>query len=128
MANILLLQSDRQLAANIQGFLNRRGHSLDTHSDPQTAVMAADKQPPDLIIIDLLLAGRSGVEFLYELRSYTEWQNIPVIVTGTLSPDEQQAYRALFAQLNVTTYLYKPSFSLGALAEEIEGIIQPIPA
>jgi DNA-binding response OmpR family regulator len=70
VANILFLESDRILASNLTKVFKRVGHQVSWHVDPQAAVLAADKNQPDLVIMDLLLAGRSGIEFLYEFRSY----------------------------------------------------------
>ncbi len=124
-ARILLLEGDHQLAKNFQTFLTKKGYIVFTHSDLQQAILDADKNPPDLVVLDLMLANRSGVEFLYELRSYPEWQNIPAIALGRLPQDEQESYSSAFAQLNVSAYLHKPTVSLNQLSEEIEKLLQP---
>src|SRR5205085_980414 len=96
---------DHQLAKNTQRFFNAAGHDLICYTDPQQAVMAADKQRPDIIILDIFLAGRSGIEFLYELRSYPDWQGIPVIITGHLPADQLAVFRPSFDELNVAAYV-----------------------
>ncbi|MGH7156647.1 MAG: response regulator transcription factor [Candidatus Saccharimonadales bacterium] len=124
MAKVLLIETDRQLAKNIQGYLKLAGHSIQIHSDLQTAITSADTQSPDIIVLDLWLAGRSGIEFLYELRSYPDWQNVPVIVTGKLSQDELALYDLAFQQLNVASYLPKHA-TISELASQIGQLLQP---
>ncbi|HET7528868.1 MAG TPA: response regulator, partial [Candidatus Saccharimonadales bacterium] len=79
---IFILSSDRQMARNTASYLKLKGYSVHTFCDPQEAIVGADTTRPDLAIIELSLAGRSGIEFLYELRSYPDWQSLPVIVLG----------------------------------------------
>ena len=78
--------------------------------------MAADQQLPDLVIVELQLIEHSGIEFLYEFRSYTEWQSIPVIIQSQVPPSEFSAnWQSLKQQLGIDTYLYKPHASLQKL-------------
>jgi DNA-binding response OmpR family regulator len=76
MANILLIETDRLLAKNLSKYLTKFGHEVSWHVEPQAAMDSADQKCPDVIVLDLLLANsRSGIEFLYEFRSYPEWQH-----------------------------------------------------
>jgi DNA-binding response OmpR family regulator len=128
MSNIILLETDRQLAKYTADYLKQQGHKTEVYSDPQSAISSADKHCPDCVVLSLLLAGRSGIEFLYELRSYPEWQKIPVIVTGKLSAEELNDYTPVFNQLGVTRYLHKSTTSLTDLAVAIQGLLQPVAA
>lgn len=124
MARVLLIEPDRQLARRVCDYFRRSDHKIRAFADPQKAIMAADKQPPDIVITEMMLAGRTGAEFLYELRSYPEWQSIPVIVAGRLSAEEIIPYQKTFGQLNVTAYVYKPAMSLAGLMAEANKILQ----
>jgi CheY-like chemotaxis protein len=128
MSRILLLQSDDQLATNSAAYLKHKGFAVSIHKDPQTAVAETDKKLPDVVILDLSLAGRSGVEFLYELRSYPDWQSIPVIVTGNLTLRHIQPFLDSFNQLNVSVYLPRQVTSLSRLTQEILKLTQPVAA
>ena len=127
MARVLLIETDRQLAKNIKSYLQLAGHTVNSHSDLQAAVTTADTDRPGIIILDLWLAGRSGIEFLYELRSYPDWQPVPVIVTGKLSQDELANFAKAFEQLSISSYLPKHT-ATSILAEQIDQLLQPINA
>jgi CheY-like chemotaxis protein len=120
MAGIILLEPDRQLAQNIQRYFHRAGHQLRFFADPQQAVMSADSGRPDAIILNLFLATRSGIEFLYELRSYPEWSDIPIIATGSLSAGELKDYGAALEELRVTAYLPKQTSRLSDLLSAVQ--------
>ncbi|MBX4197280.1 response regulator [Candidatus Saccharibacteria bacterium] len=123
--HVLLLEPDNLLAASLNNYLAREGHSVAWHSHPQDAVTSADRQTPQAVITELQLAGRSGVEFLYEFRSYPEWQAIPIIVLSNLRPEETIAYQEVFQELNIAGYFYKPRTNLSQLLETLETSSQP---
>jgi CheY-like chemotaxis protein len=109
---ILLIETDKVLATTLCNYLGRRGHEVEWHVDPQAAMHSADKQCPDAIILDLLLAFGSGIEFLYEFRSYPEWQTLPVVVFSNIAPGELGPTEMALDQLNVSAFHYKPETSL----------------
>lgn len=120
MRRVLLLEPDRLLGEAVKGYFAKAGYSVSTHSDPQAAISQADKQLPDVVITELQLANRSGVEFLYEFRSYPEWQNIPVIIFTNLSAEQLASYEKVFSELNIAATLYKPATSLKQLLERVQ--------
>ena len=97
MANIFILEPDNLLAGNLRSFFANANHTAYVHSDPQSALTTADEYKPDIVITNLQLAGRSGIEFLYEFRSYSDWQNIPVILLGHLRNEEMTQYTEVFS-------------------------------
>jgi len=115
MRHVLLLEPDGLLAASISRYFEAAGFKVHAHSDPQAAVTQADKQLPQVVITELQLAGRSGVEFLYEFRSYPEWQTIPVIIYTSLHDQDIADYQTVFSELNIQACLYKPVTSLDQL-------------
>jgi CheY-like chemotaxis protein len=91
------------------------------------AVTSADINKPDIVVLDLFLAGRSGIEFLYELRSYPDWQQLPVLITGHLPSNEIAEYADALMELRVHKYLPKHTTSLQDLLVEVEQALQPAP-
>lgn len=124
MAKILLLEPDVVLAGSLAAHLANANHKVYVHSDPQAAIAEADKHKLDLIITDLQLAGRSGVEFLYEFRSYPDWQTIPVIVTGSVNDQSMSAYTEVFDELNVSNYFYKPALQTQELVAAVNNCLK----
>jgi DNA-binding response OmpR family regulator len=120
MPKILLIEPDKILAANIHDYFVKAGHEIIVHNDLQQAIMAADKIKPSAVIIELQLATRSGLEFLYEFRSYPDWQDLPVILHTIVKDDELSAYERVLRDLNVGRILYKPETGLKSLLRAVD--------
>ena len=119
-SHILLVEPDRVLADTYKRLLNDSGWTVTPCASAQAAIFATDQQKPDLIIMELQLIEHSGIEFLYELRSYPEWQDIPVIVHSQIPPSEFTAHsRLLKDNLKVAHYLYKPQTTLKELIKKV---------
>src|SRR5690606_36613423 len=120
MVRVLLLEPNRLLARQYTQCLESRGHH-DLHlADAQAAIIAADKARPDAIVMELLLAGHSGIEFLYELRSYSEWHRIPVIILSRIATEESGMSKHLQMELGISAYLYKPDITLKKLGSILD--------
>ena len=125
MSRILLIEPDALVARNIIKLAQKASHSVDWTIDAQTAIDLADEHRPDAVILELLLAGRSGVEFLYEFRSYPEWQNTPVIIYSNLSEQELPVKSGCYRELSIARYFYKPVASLSHIIDEVSWLAHP---
>ncbi|HEU5004864.1 MAG TPA: response regulator [Candidatus Saccharimonadales bacterium] len=119
MTHVLIVEADRLLGNNIAAAFTLRGHSATFTPDAQAAINAADAKTPDVIILDLMLAGRSGIEFLYELRSYPDWQTLPVIVYSNLAP-ANLILECDISQLGIEQVFHKPTTKISDLVAEVE--------
>lgn len=115
MSTVLLLEPDQLLARTYEKALNYAGYDVIRSIDAQSAIDAADSRRPDLVILELQLTGHNGIEFLYEFRSYAEWQPVPVIIQSLVPPQEFRMNSVLWRELGVVAYLYKPRTSLRRL-------------
>ena len=124
MAKILLIEPDRLLAESYVRALQHRGHEVNAASTAQAGIMAADAMPPDLVVLELQLVGHSGIEFLYEFRSYTDWQNTPVIIQTYVPQHEfADSWQLLKDELGAKSYLYKPRTSLDRLVSAVSAYL-----
>jgi DNA-binding response OmpR family regulator len=112
---VLLIEPDTLQATIYAQALERAGHQVSHVVSAQTAVHAADEQMPDVVVLELQLPQHNGVEFLYEFRSYAEWQGIPVLLHTFVPGDELAHAATLHRELGVVAALYKPTTSLGQL-------------
>ncbi len=121
--NILLIEPDRLLAGTYRQVLQTAGHSVVMCASAQSAVFAADAIKPDLVILELQLIEHSGIEFLYEFRTYPEWQSIPVILHTNVPPKEfSGSWDMLKEQLGVAAYYYKPLTTLRTLMRAVNDV------
>lgn len=116
----MLIEPDRLLAESYVQALQAAGHEVNAASGAQAAILAADAIHPDLVILELQLVEHSGIEFLYEFRSYTDWQNVPVLIQSHVPGSEfNDNWQLLKDELGVREYLYKPRTSLSQLIASV---------
>lgn len=123
MAHVLLVEPDRILANLYMVGLQTAGHQVTVCTSAQSAIHAADKHKPDVVILELQLIDHSGIEFLYEFRSYPEWQNIPVLVLSNIPMVEFAGSHELLAkELGVDAYFYKPATTTKRLISAVNQV------
>lgn len=119
MATILLIEPNQSIARVYECALNRAGHHVAIAKTAQSAIHTLDEHATvDIIILEPQLVGHNGIEFLYELRSYVEWQRIPVILLTTLDAMIMQN-TILTEKIGIATYLYKPVTTNDLLCEAV---------
>ena len=119
--HVMLIEPDYLLSATYSQALSHAGHEVTSCVSAQTAILAADQKKPDLVILEIQLIEHSGIEFLYEFRSYSDWQTIPVLVHSQIPAQEFAAnWQLLKTQLGVHQYLYKPQTALRQLIQVID--------
>jgi DNA-binding response OmpR family regulator len=111
---LLIIEPDILLGSIYKSFLSKK-YIVNVCNDGQQAIDLIDKQKPDAIVLELQLIAHNGYEFLYELRSYKEWFEIPVII-NSLIPENKNNYQ----ELGIKDYLYKPTTSLEKLLDSID--------
>lgn len=120
---VLLIEPDIQLGTIYRQALQRAGHIVSWQSGAQSAIEAADRQKPDVVVLELQLARHNGVEFLYEFRSYPDWEQVPIILhtSVTMPPVNKE----LLERLGVRALHYKPQTTLGELVASIGRALTP---
>ncbi len=128
MADILMLEPDKVLGQTYRMACEYTGHTVRQVVSAQDAVFAVDEALPDVILVELQLVAHSGIEFLYELRSYSEWQHIPVLIHSCIPPCEfEDSMSLLKNMLGVRAYLYKPHTSLQELLRQVREVASAAP-
>ncbi len=124
MAQILLIEPDLILAMTARKFLENLGHEVHWRADAQSAINSADETAPDVVVMELQLAQHSGMEFLFEFRSYPEWQRVPIIVISDLPPKQLNISSPAWKQLDIAAYFYKPKAKLVHIANAIDKAVE----
>lgn len=104
---ILLVEDDDDLAEMYELQLRWGQHQVKLAKDAQAALDVLDTFPAEAIVLDIMLPGHNGLSVLYELRSYSDWRRIPVIVLSNISLDELGVSQAGLKALGVVQYLDK---------------------
>jgi PAS domain S-box-containing protein len=106
VSRVLYIEDNEVNRLVMQGMLEQRpGLVLELAEHPELGLAMAQKRPPDLILLDILLPGMDGFEVLERLRAEPRTRDIPVVAVSAhaLDSDRQRAAEAGFDD-----YLTKP--------------------
>lgn len=119
-ANVLLVEDEPAIQELIAVNLARAGHHVLKASDAETAERMVREALPDLVLLDWMLPGMSGVEFARRLRADERTRSIPIIML-TARGEEQD--RVLGLETGADDYVTKP-FSPRELVARIKAVLR----
>lgn len=121
MAKILVVDDDVDVRTLIEVRLRLAGHRVVSVASGEAALaVVADKGVPELLVLDVLMPGITGLELLARLREDPAFDDVPAIfLSGRVLEEDIAAGRALGA-----TYLTKPVV-LTALTSAVDNALQP---
>ena len=111
---ILVIEDELQLSGHICRALGRHGHILRAESDGAVGLRAALSDPPDLVILDMMMPKRSGFLVLERLRRSHPFPVRVIMITA----NEGSRHKAYAEMLGVDDYLRKP-FAMDRLVESV---------
>ncbi len=89
MTTILIIDDDIQVLATLRKMLEREGYEVATASDGKEGVRCYRESPADLIITDLVMPEKDGVDTILELRrDFPEVQIIAISGGGTIDSNQ----------------------------------------
>jgi DNA-binding response OmpR family regulator len=121
-ACILLIEPDYILRRTYEKALVGAGYEVLATDNAQEAVHLSDEKTPELVILELQLVSHGGTEFIYEFRSYAEWNEIPILLFTLTPPTALHFTSEMMKQFNIAGYLYKPSTGLQKLLRTVNEI------
>lgn len=86
---VLVVDDEQDIALYLSSVLEDAGMRVRVANDGREALDMVAEEPPDLISLDLVMPGTSGVRVLHELRRRREWSRIPVIVVTAHARDPE---------------------------------------
>lgn len=122
-ARVLVVEDDATVADVVRRYLGRDGHAVEVVSDGAVALARAEADPPDLVILDLMLPGLDGLEVCRRLRAAG---SVPIII---LSAAGEESDKLVGLELGADDYVAKP-FSPRELAARVRTVlrrVQPSP-
>lgn len=120
--HILIVEDDLSLTELIRYNLEREGFAVDVVADGDEGLMRAQEQAPDLVLLDWMLPGTSGLEICRQLRRAPETANLPIIMI-TARGEETDSIRGL--ETGADDYIIKP-FSPKALIARVNAVLRRV--
>jgi DNA-binding response OmpR family regulator len=110
--HVLLIEDEPNIAEAIRFLLSRDGLRVSHVGDGAAALMLMRQDPPDLVILDHMLPGMSGLEVLTALRADLGNRDLPVMMLTARGRDREMATRA-----GADRFMTKPFSNAEILAE-----------
>lgn len=114
---IMVVDDDSTLAEVVGRYLMRDGHLVECLHDGDTALRRVEEEPPDLVVLDLMLPGIGGLEVCRRLRA--RWP-IPVVMLTALG---EETDKVVGFETGADDYVTKP-FSPRELALRIRSVLR----
>ncbi len=118
-SRVLLIEDEANIAEAIRFILGREGHDVAWSADGADLDRQIAEARPDLVILDLMLPGRSGLDILAGLKSDAATRDIPVMM---LSAKGQERDRAAAEQAGAALFMTKP-FANSEIRDRVRALI-----
>ncbi|WP_299082657.1 response regulator [uncultured Ruegeria sp.] len=102
---VLLIEDEPNIAEAIRFLLTREGWQVQTHGDGADALQVIRAANPDLVILDVMLPGKNGMDILRDLREQDGMQSLPVLM---LTARGQSRDREMAENAGVSRFMTKP--------------------
>ena len=123
MKKVLLIEDNSDLSAIIKFNLIKQGYEVFSVDNANDALMILDDIETDIILLDLMLPGVSGEEFLRIVKSSERIKHIPIIIISAKNL-ENDVINGL--KLGADDYLTKP-YSIKVLLAKVEAVLRRTP-
>ncbi|WP_165244699.1 response regulator [Paludisphaera soli] len=119
---ILLVDDDHEIVESMRTILENRGYRILVARDGNSGLMVAERENPDLLILDMMMPKKSGFLVLEKLRSRPGGLIPTIMITG----NEGSRHRAYAEMLGVRDYIRKP-FAMEKLVRSIDKVLGVAP-
>ena len=119
---LLLVEDDRALADLLIWHFEREGYDIVRTADGDEALILAEEQPPDLVILDWMIEGVTGIEVCRRLRRRGSTAHVPIIML-TARGEESDRIRGL--ETGADDYVTKP-FSPRELLARVGAVLRRV--
>lgn len=113
---ILVVDDDPQIFKIIFRLLDSKKYQVTSASNGNEALKRMEEEKPDLVILDLMMPGMSGLDVSKKIKENFQHQRIMILV---LSAKDSQMDRRKCFEMGVDDYITKP-FHIASLARKIE--------
>lgn len=110
--HVLLIEDEPNIAEAIRFLLTRDGLRVSHAAEGAAALVLLHQDPPDLVILDHMLPGMSGLEILTAVRADPESRHLPVMMLTARGRDREMAEEA-----GADRFMTKPFSNAEILAE-----------
>ncbi len=114
---VLIADDEPNIVTALEFLLRRRGYDVRVATNGEEALAQVESYVPDVVLLDIMMPGKSGYEVCQRMRERPEWNHIKIVM---LSAKGREAEVNKGVSLGADLYITKP-FSTQELIEKVEG-------
>jgi DNA-binding response OmpR family regulator len=118
---VLLVDDDNEIIESMRTVLEAKGYKVMVARDGNAGLTVAERENPDLIILDMMMPKKSGFLVLEKLKGRPGGLIPTIMITG----NEGSRHRAYAEMLGVRDYIRKP-FAMEKLVKSVETILEAV--
>lgn len=119
MVDVLIAEDDAAILDSLSFILKRDGWSISSVMDGDAALQAVRRQRPRIVVLDIMLPKRTGLEVLKQMRAEEGTRDVPVLI---LTARGQQHDREIAEDLRADGFVTKP-YSNGEVIAEVRRLL-----
>ncbi|MGD9967411.1 MAG: phosphate regulon transcriptional regulator PhoB [Hyphomonadaceae bacterium] len=120
--HVLVVEDETALADLLKYNLEKEGYRVSVANDGEEALLVADENAPDLVVLDWMLPKAPGIEVCRRLRARQQTRNTPIVML-TARTEESDRIRGL--DVGADDYVSKP-FSMNELLARLRAVMRRI--
>ena len=121
MAKILIVEDQKDMVTGLVFNLEAQGYEVSAAYDGQEGLASAERDKPDLIVLDIMLPKKDGFEVCRELRR--KRHDVPILM---LTARREEADKVLGLEIGADDYLTKP-FGLSEFLARVKALLRRSP-
>jgi two-component system, OmpR family, response regulator BaeR len=114
---ILIVEDERKIATLLRDYLQQAGYQVSLMAGGEQAVEQIREQPPDLVILDLMLPGKDGLTICREVRAFSD---LPILI---LTAKVDEVDRLVGLEMGADDYICKP-FSPREVVARVKAVLR----
>ena len=114
---VFIVEDDAFLLKAYRVKFEQEGAEVWEAADGKSAISFLEKNPPNIVLLDLMLPGLSGFEVLETIRKHPRWKNVPVIILSNLG-QEQDIEQG--KKLGIADYIIKADVKISDVISKVK--------
>lgn len=119
--HVLITEDNEDITVIYKAKLAAEGYDVSTASDGNAAFESIKKQMPDVILLDIIMPGMDGLEFLKKARKKEELKRVPIVIMTNLGQDED---RAQCEKMGATKFFVKTEIDIDELSTIVKNVVE----
>ena len=119
---VLLIEDDQLMVKLYKIKFDLEGYQLKIATTGPKGLKSASSDPPDVILLDIVMPGMDGFEVLRRLKKNPKTKNIPVLILTALSGEEKEVQRAL--RLGALDFIKKSEYTTKGVVDKVQSALK----